>query len=79
MAIITEYTISTSKLFNLPVIHQNNRVGFKNFAFDALTGFNPVSQVKSFTRLRSKAIYPNSFIKKISNFQTLKILWGGNE
>lgn len=78
MARITGYTTSTPKVFNLPVIHQNNRVGFKNFAFDALAGFKPIFVEKMPIKLLfTRKIFPNMIWKKILYYQVAKSFWSG--
>ena len=75
---IVYYQASQSKVFNLPVITQNNRVGFRNFNFDALSTYRPISPPISgaIKTIANATIRPYTFITKLYYWLETKSFWG---
>ena len=75
---IVYYQTSQSKLFNLPVITRNTRVGFRNFNFDALSTYRPISPPISgaIKTIANATIRPYTFITKLYYWLETKSFWG---
>ncbi|NBV84016.1 hypothetical protein EBR57_07850 [bacterium] len=75
---VVYYQTSQSKLFNLPVITRNTRVGFRNFNFDALSTYRPISPPISgaIKTIANATIRPYTFITNLYYWLETKSFWG---